>query len=265
MSRRKATPPPVPDKPHHTDPPAAVQAEALTLRTLRDSELCASLPGRTTELLRHGDAPSGRYVLIDEATGGAQTEELWDRLDEANETNYALLRRLSQAHQTVCLAESNGDLVLRDVQRLVQEQWGWGIAGLRHASTWLQSEYGLTAEQADTLPLPELRARLRAKSAGASGGTTGERATESEAGDLPWEGDDWDDLMPQTRRLLRHMHDREYDRIANFAEVVWERPYEKVSDRAINTAVSRANHFLSKRGHKRLLSKVRGEPVVRWV
>jgi hypothetical protein len=85
---------------------------------------------------------------------------------------------------------------------------------------------------------------------------------------LPWENvGGWDDLTPQTRRLLRHTHGREQCGLADLAEVVWERPYADVSDSAVHAALSKANHFLNKCGlpNQRLLTKVRGEPVVRWV
>jgi hypothetical protein len=167
-------------------------------------------------------------------------------------------RRLSLAHCAVCAAldPDTGDPALPAVCRLLVERWGDIPAVYDHTLNWLVTDHGLTREQALALPLPELLARLRA----------GQRSSTREPDTpLPWAGDDWDELMPQTRRLLRHMHGRERDEIAHFAEIVWERPYERISDSAVHAAVSRANHFLNKHRHPHMLSKVRGEPVIRWL
>jgi hypothetical protein len=81
--------------------------------------------------------------------------------------------------------------------------------------------------------------------------------------DLPWAGcPAWDELAPQTRRLLRYMHGREKAPVAELMEQVWEGA--DVSDGAIRVALSRANEFLQQRGHPEVLTKVRGEPFVRW-
>jgi len=80
--------------------------------------------------------------------------------------------------------------------------------------------------------------------------------------ELPWGGPDWDELAPIPRRLLRHMHERESDQIANFTDIVWEK--DNVSEGAIHTAISRANSFLRKHGYPKFLIKVRGEKIIRW-
>jgi len=87
--------------------------------------------------------------------------------------------------------------------------------------------------------------------------------TEKPEDDLPWGGPEWDNLSPQTRHLLRHMNGRESDDLVNFIDVIWEK--DNVSPGAINTAISRANHFLSKQNYPRTLEKVRGERTIRWV
>jgi hypothetical protein len=91
----------------------------------------------------------------------------------------------------------------------------------------------------------------------------GEQQNGQQETELPWGGPEWDDLAPQTRHLLRHMYGRESDEVANFTDKVWEK--DDVSTNSLHTAISRANNFLRKQNHPRLLSKVRGELTVRWV
>jgi hypothetical protein len=79
-----------------------------------------------------------------------------------------------------------------------------------------------------------------------------------------WQRDDWEDLEQMVRRLLRYMHNRDSADVNDVCEEVWEKPPADVSRSAINTAVSKANSFLNKREYPRLLSKVRGENVIRW-
>jgi hypothetical protein len=82
---------------------------------------------------------------------------------------------------------------------------------------------------------------------------------------VPWEGDDdWDALDTQVRRLLRYMNGRDKADLCDLCPKVWEKDYSYVSEAALNTTVSKANHFLRKRESSRLLSKVRGEARLRW-
>jgi hypothetical protein len=80
---------------------------------------------------------------------------------------------------------------------------------------------------------------------------------------LPWGGPEWDALAPQTRRLLRRMHGREFDQLEEFTDVVWEK--DDVTPGALHAAICRANQFLSKHNYPRNLEKVRREGVIRWV
>jgi hypothetical protein len=80
---------------------------------------------------------------------------------------------------------------------------------------------------------------------------------------VPWEGDDWDALAPQVRRLLRYMHGKERADLADLCPIVWERDCADVSGSALHSAVHKANRFLGQR-EQRVLEKVRGEPVLRW-
>jgi hypothetical protein len=91
----------------------------------------------------------------------------------------------------------------------------------------------------------------------------GARPVEKQATAKPWDGSDWDDLTPQIRRVLNYMGDRERAHIPDFAEAVWGG--DDVSDRAINTALSRTNKILGKHTYPRSLERVRGEAVIRWV
>jgi hypothetical protein len=80
----------------------------------------------------------------------------------------------------------------------------------------------------------------------------------------PWEGDDWDALEPLVRRLLTYMHGREKADLRDLCPVVWGKDYADVSDPARETATSKANRFLSKRGSRRTLHKASGEPILCW-
>jgi hypothetical protein len=100
------------------------------------------------------------------------------------------------------------------------------------------------------------QARMEAES---GGGQRGKRQED----ELPWAGPEWDELAPLLRRLLRHMHGKNADEIANFTDKVWEK--NEVSPSSIHAAISRANDFLRKQNYPRLLSKVRSELIVRWV
>ena len=76
---------------------------------------------------------------------------------------------------------------------------------------------------------------------------------------------DWELLEPLIRRLLRHMHGRKQADLADLCHLVWEKDSECVTTNAVNTAVSKANHFLKKRQSTQWLEKVRGETIIRWV
>jgi hypothetical protein len=62
------------------------------------------------------------------------------------------------------------------------------------------------------------------------------------------------------KRLLLYMQTRESAAIDELYEHVWCR--SRVSNAAIKTAISKANHFLAKQGHPSSLSK--RESAVRW-
>jgi hypothetical protein len=106
--------------------------------------------------------------------------------------------------------------------------------------------------------------RVRARLTAAEGASKG-RPAEKLASAFPWEDDDWDDLTPLTRRLLKYMGDRERADITDFVEAVWGKDYGGVNDPAIHAAVSRANRSLAKHNYPHHLTKPRGESIVRWV
>jgi hypothetical protein len=80
----------------------------------------------------------------------------------------------------------------------------------------------------------------------------------------PWEGDDWEALDPQVRRLLNFMHGRDEADLQDVCPVVWGKDYPDVNEAARDTTKSKANNFLRKRESARILSKVRGESRLRW-
>jgi hypothetical protein len=81
---------------------------------------------------------------------------------------------------------------------------------------------------------------------------------------VPLEGDDWHDLEPQVRRLLRYMQDRSRADLRKLCEDVWGKEYAELTDNAISVTISKANQFLRKREHTRTLQRVRNEAAVRW-
>jgi hypothetical protein len=81
----------------------------------------------------------------------------------------------------------------------------------------------------------------------------------------PWEGDDdWDDLEPQVRRLLRYMQGQEKADLRELCPVVWEKDFADVSKSARETATCKANTFLRKHEASRFLVKIRKEPYLKW-
>jgi hypothetical protein len=66
------------------------------------------------------------------------------------------------------------------------------------------------------------------------------------------------------RLMLWYMGDREQAGISDFVEAVWGKDYAEIGDNAIHAAISRVNHVLNKHKYPRLLTKARGEPIVRW-
>jgi hypothetical protein len=81
----------------------------------------------------------------------------------------------------------------------------------------------------------------------------------------PWEGQDFEDLQRTPRQLLLYMHGKEKAQIDDdMCKAVWSEPFEKVTDNAVYAAINKANQFLRSRQHRGVLSKVRGEAVIRW-
>jgi hypothetical protein len=84
---------------------------------------------------------------------------------------------------------------------------------------------------------------------------------------VPWEGPDWDELEPRVRQLLCHMQDVERADLRELCPKVWGKEYltdDGVTESARETATSKANRFLRKRGWPRRLAKLRDEPYLRW-
>jgi hypothetical protein len=82
-------------------------------------------------------------------------------------------------------------------------------------------------------------------------------------GELPWESNPaWEDATAQQKRVLQYMHGRDSASVADFVEAVWGG--DSAKDGAVRTALSRANALLLKMGNNRTLTRVRGEPVIRW-
>jgi hypothetical protein len=79
-----------------------------------------------------------------------------------------------------------------------------------------------------------------------------------------WEGDDWDALEPMVRRLLMNMVGKDKADLRELCPVVWGKDYADVSESARETATSKANRFLLKRGGPHTLHKVSGEPFLCW-
>jgi hypothetical protein len=82
--------------------------------------------------------------------------------------------------------------------------------------------------------------------------------------ELPWNGPDADVLERTPRLLLRYMESRETADIPEMCLSVWGKDYADLGEQALPTAISKANHFLRKQKHPRLLHKGRGEPLIRW-
>jgi hypothetical protein len=81
-----------------------------------------------------------------------------------------------------------------------------------------------------------------------------------------WEGDDWEELDPQVRRLLLYMHGREDADLRELCLQVWGKEYlvdGGVTEKARETATSKAN-CLRKLESRRVLCKVRRENRLRW-
>ena len=60
------------------------------------------------------------------------------------------------------------------------------------------------------------------------------------------------------------MRDREETDLDGLCKDVWNEEYANVTDSARETAISKANNFLSKRQSRYSLHKVSGEPFLRW-
>jgi hypothetical protein len=80
----------------------------------------------------------------------------------------------------------------------------------------------------------------------------------------PCEGPDWDELDPKVRQLLLYMSERDSADLAEVCRHVWGKDVADVTEAARDTAIGKANNFLRKRECRQLLSKVRGEPRLRW-
>jgi hypothetical protein len=93
---------------------------------------------------------------------------------------------------------------------------------------------------------------------------TGRRDTAPTTDDPPWDEDDLEHgLPPLPRRLLEHMLKHELADLTDLAEQVWGKARAKVTDTAVQVAVSKVNMFLNRYEHRRRLSK-EGEAVL-WV
>jgi hypothetical protein len=117
----------------HVAPAERPEDHPVTLATLRDKfrfDTVSATPGLARGL--HA-TPQGR--------------ELWGRLTRAN--------------LAVAVSLAAGP-TLGHVMRLLKERWGsYGPASLDHLANWLVTERGLTAEQAEALPLVALLDHLR--------------------------------------------------------------------------------------------------------
>jgi hypothetical protein len=78
------------------------------------------------------------------------------------------------------------------------------------------------------------------------------------------EGDDWDALEPLVRRLIRYMVEREVADLHDLCHEVWAKDQADMRPNALSTTISKANSFLRKREHPRVLKQVRGENRLRW-
>jgi hypothetical protein len=104
-----------------------------------------------------------------------------------------------------------------------------------------------------------------AEAEGALEGRSDEAPPDAEDGpELPeqWDRQAWEELQALPRRLLLHMLGRDRDTVANVAAAVWGT--DQVRDGAVRAALSRANTFLQKQGYARVLTKPRGEGIIRW-
>jgi hypothetical protein len=95
-------------------------------------------------------------------------------------------------------------------------------------------------------------------------GVGDKRKNPTASGENPWEGDDWDKLERLPKRLLTYMYKWKEADLRDVCRAVWGEDYSDVTDSARSTAISKANTFLSKRGHRSTLHKERGEAILRW-
>jgi hypothetical protein len=81
----------------------------------------------------------------------------------------------------------------------------------------------------------------------------------------PLDGDEgWDDLDAGVRGLLQHMNGREQADLCELCREVWRKEYADVTQGALKTRISKANHFLRKCESKRSLRMVTREMILRW-
>jgi hypothetical protein len=179
----------------------------------------------------------------------------WDRFDE----HLAALEQHRSAVAT--LLTRFGGWTPADACRIATEVWEWCWRAKVAAGQVPCPREKLWQVRADVgelgLPLRQLADLMDLL-------LRGKGAPPKPDDDLPWGGTpEWDSLQPLIRHLLRYMHGREVAEVAALTDEVWER--DEVSDASLNTAISKANHFLQKQEYGRRLEKVRGEPTVRWV
>jgi hypothetical protein len=81
----------------------------------------------------------------------------------------------------------------------------------------------------------------------------------------PWSGSAWDALQDKPRRLLEFMHSRQTSGITNeLCQYVWHKDATQVDWTTINSAIHRANDFLTSIAWPKHLSKVRNEDRISW-
>jgi hypothetical protein len=79
------------------------------------------------------------------------------------------------------------------------------------------------------------------------------------------QADDDEELQPVPRRLLRYMKGRKAAELGDdLCQHVWHELAENVTARAVTGAVHKVNEYLRKKQARRVLSKVHGEPTLRW-
>jgi hypothetical protein len=81
----------------------------------------------------------------------------------------------------------------------------------------------------------------------------------------PWRETDLARLERLPRRLLLYMQGRSEAELKQLCPLVWGEDYRNVTLSAVSTALCKANAFLNKQESARLLEKVRGESIIRWV